>query len=74
MLKVYHKIIRIAGSVITVEADNVAYNELAEVSGERGTSLAQVIRIYNPDADLNALCALAEACSYRAVQARRSSM
>ena len=45
MLKVYHKIIRIAGSVITVEADNVAYNELAEVSGERGTSLAQVIRI-----------------------------
>ena len=45
MLKVYHKIIRIAGSVITVEADNVAYNELAEVTGERGTSLAQVIRI-----------------------------
>ena len=45
MLKVYHKIIRIAGSVITVEADNVAYNELAEVSGERGVSLAQVIRI-----------------------------
>ena len=45
MLKVYHKIIRIAGSVITVEADNVAYNELAEVTSERGTSLAQVIRI-----------------------------
>ncbi len=45
MLKVYHKIIRIAGSVITVEAENVAYNELAEVSGERGVSLAQVIRI-----------------------------
>ena len=45
MLKVYHKIIRIAGSVITVEADNVAYNELAEVTGERGVSLAQVIRI-----------------------------
>ena len=39
MLKVYHKIIRIAGSVITVEADNVAYNELAEVTGERGVSL-----------------------------------
>ena len=45
MLKVYHKIIRIAGSVITVEADNVAYNELAEVTGARGVSLAQVIRI-----------------------------
>ena len=34
--------------------------------------LSRVIRIYNPDADLNALCALAEACSYRAVQARRA--
>ena len=45
MLKVYHKIIRISGSVITVEADDVAYNELAEVSGARGVSLAQVIRI-----------------------------
>ena len=45
MRKVYHKIIQISGNVITVEADNVAYNELAEVSGSRGTSLAQVIRL-----------------------------
>ena len=45
MRKVYHKIIQISGNVITVEADNVAYNELAEVSGRRGTSLAQVIRL-----------------------------
>ncbi|MCQ2352297.1 MAG: V-type ATP synthase subunit B [Victivallaceae bacterium] len=45
MRKVYHKIIRIAGNVITVEADGVAYNELAEVSGLRGVSLAQVIRL-----------------------------
>ncbi len=45
MLKVYHKIIKIAGSVITVEADDVAYNELAEVTSARGVSLAQVIRI-----------------------------
>ena len=45
MRKVYHKIIQISGNVITVEADNVAYNELAEVSGARGTSLAQVIRL-----------------------------
>ena len=35
--------------------------------------LSKVICIYNPDADLNALVALAEACSYRAVQARRSA-
>ena len=45
MRKVYHKIIQISGNVITVEADNVAYNELAEVCGSRGTSLAQVIRL-----------------------------
>ncbi|MCQ2378195.1 MAG: V-type ATP synthase subunit B [Victivallaceae bacterium] len=45
MRKVYHRIIRIAGNVITVEADGVAYNELAEVSGLRGVSLAQVIRL-----------------------------
>ena len=33
---------------------------------------SHVIRIYNPEADLNDLVALAEACSYRSVQARRS--
>ena len=31
--------------MITVEADNVAYNDLAEVTTSRGTSLAQVIRL-----------------------------
>ncbi len=45
MRKVYHKIIRIAGNVITVEAEGVGYNELAEVTASRGTSLAQVIRL-----------------------------
>jgi V/A-type H+-transporting ATPase subunit B len=45
MRKVYHRIIQIAGNVITVEADNIAYNDLAEVSSSRGTSLAQVIRL-----------------------------
>ena len=33
--------------------------------------LAAVIRLYNPNADLNSLIALAEACSYHAVEARR---
>ncbi|MCR5174881.1 MAG: hypothetical protein K6C09_09685 [Oscillospiraceae bacterium] len=33
--------------------------------------LAAVIKLYNPDADLNSLIALAEACSYHAVEARR---
>ena len=45
MRKVYHKIIQIAGNVITVEAENVANNDLAEVTSARGTSLAQVIRL-----------------------------
>ena len=45
MRKVYHKIIQIAGNVITVEADGVASNDLAEVTSVRGTSLAQVIRL-----------------------------
>ena len=45
MRKVYHKIIQIVGNVIAVEADNVAYNELAEVTSRRGSSLAQVIRL-----------------------------
>ena len=45
MRKIYHKIIQIQGNVITVEAEDVAYNELAEVSSRLGTSLAQVIRL-----------------------------
>lgn len=45
MRKVYHRIIQIAGNVITVEAENVGYNDLAEVTSSRGTSLAQVIRL-----------------------------
>ncbi len=45
MPKVYHKIIQIVGNVIAVEADHVLYNELAEVSGSAGKSLAQVIRM-----------------------------
>ncbi len=45
MKKIYHRILQISGNVITVEADDVAYNSLAEVrSGER-SSLAQVIRL-----------------------------
>ena len=34
--------------------------------------LSRVIRIYRPEADLNELIALAEACSYHAVEARRN--
>ncbi|MBQ6470924.1 MAG: V-type ATP synthase subunit B, partial [Victivallales bacterium] len=45
MRKTYNRVIQISGNVITVEAENVANNELAEVRSARGTSLAQVIRL-----------------------------
>jgi len=52
MRKVYHKIVQIAGNVITVEADNVAYGDLAEVKSSRGVSLAQVIRMQDAKVSL----------------------
>ena len=45
MRKVYTNIIEIAGDVITVEAEGVGYMEIAQVSTQYGTSLAQVIRL-----------------------------
>ncbi len=45
MRKLYHRIIQISGNVITVEAENVANGELAEVKSPRSSSLAQVIRL-----------------------------
>ena len=52
MYKVYHRIERIAGSVITVKAEGVSYQELAQVTSSQGTSLARVIRIDNDKVDL----------------------
>ena len=45
MHKVYHRVERITGSVIEIKAEGVAYRELAEVTSEYGSSLAQVIRL-----------------------------
>ena len=45
MYKVYTNIIQIAGDVITVEAKSIGYMDIAQVSTQRGTSLAQVIRL-----------------------------
>jgi V/A-type H+-transporting ATPase subunit B len=45
MHKVYHRIEQIAGNVIVVTAENVVYGELAQVTSDMGTSLAQVIRL-----------------------------
>ncbi|MBM3861649.1 MAG: V-type ATP synthase subunit B [Verrucomicrobia bacterium] len=52
MHKVYGKIDKIAGSVITVQADDVGYRELAQVTSRQGTSLAQVIRLEGGRVDL----------------------
>jgi V/A-type H+/Na+-transporting ATPase subunit B len=45
MHKVYTNIQQIAGDVITVEAQDVGYNEIAQIQTARGMSLAQVIRM-----------------------------
>ena len=43
--KVYHKIDALSGSVATLRAEGVKYNEIAEVESRAGTSLAQVIKL-----------------------------
>lgn len=45
MRKVCTKILNIAGNVVAVNAERVAYDELARISTARGESLAQVIRL-----------------------------
>lgn len=52
MRRVFNRIEAIAGNVITVLAENVGYNELAEVSSGRGSSLAQVIRLNKEEVSL----------------------
>jgi V/A-type H+-transporting ATPase subunit B len=43
--KVYHKIDALSGSVATLRAEGVKYNEIAEVESRAGISLAQVIKL-----------------------------
>jgi len=45
MRQVCTKILNITGNVVTVKADGVGFEELAEISTQRGVSLAQVIRL-----------------------------
>ena len=52
MHKTYHRIERIAGNVITVEAAGIAYRELAQVTSGQGVSLAQAIRLEGGRVDL----------------------
>jgi len=55
MQKVYSQIIQIAGDVITVEAEDIGYKELAEVRSSMGSSLAQVIRLEGKKVSLQVL-------------------
>ncbi len=52
MHKVYTRVERIAGNVVTVRASDVSYRELAQIETRYGTSLAQVIRIEGGRVDL----------------------
>ena len=45
MRKFYDQITHVAGSVVTVTATGIGYDELATIKTRRGTSLAQVIRL-----------------------------
>ena len=50
--KVYHKIDGLSGSIATLRAEGVKYNEIAEVESRAGTSLAQVIKLDGPNVTL----------------------
>ena len=50
--KVYPKIDALSGSVATLRAEGVKYNEIAEVESRAGTSLAQVIKLDGPNVTL----------------------
>ena len=50
--KVYHQIDALSGSVATLRAEDVKYNEIAEIESRAGTSLAQVIKLDGPNVTL----------------------
>ena len=50
--KVYHKIDALSGSIATLRAEGVKYNEIAQVESRAGTSLAQVIKLDGPNVTL----------------------
>ncbi len=45
MKKIYTKILSISGNVISVKANDISYQELAQITSARSKSLAEVIRI-----------------------------
>ena len=53
--------------------EKYALSSSAAMNAYNFDDLSRVVRIYHPEANLNSLVALAEACSYRSVQARRAA-
>ncbi len=45
MHKIYNRIVQIARDVVTVEAKDIGYKDMAEITLRTGKSLAQVIRM-----------------------------
>jgi V/A-type H+/Na+-transporting ATPase subunit B len=52
MRKYFDQITRIAGNVVTVKATGPGYDELAVITSDRGSSLAQVIRLEGDEVSL----------------------
>ncbi|MGN0855120.1 MAG: V-type ATP synthase subunit B [Kiritimatiellia bacterium] len=50
--KVYHRIDALSGSIATLRAEGVKYNEIAEIESRAGISLAQVIKLDGPNVTL----------------------
>ena len=50
--RIYHKIDALSGSVATLRAEGVKYNEIAQVESRAGVSLAQVIKLDGPNVTL----------------------
>jgi V/A-type H+-transporting ATPase subunit B len=48
----YDEITKIAGTVVTVKATGIGYDELASITTDQGTSLAQVIRLEDDEVSL----------------------
>ncbi len=52
MRKYYDEITKIAGTVVTVKAEGIGYDELAVITTDNGSSLAQVIRLEDDSVSL----------------------
>ena len=52
MRQYYDEITRIAGNVVTVTASGIGYDELAVITTDRGTSLAQVVQLQGDQVSL----------------------